>query len=123
MSEATEEKEQEKFDEVYAEAVSCIQTELPGVEYELRGDVEGLYLWVPYVAETDEGLEDRGYEVGTVYFTKEDPETHSFDYMSKEEIYQSVKELRKNFIKELSQICSAVNRFLEAEKREEKSDE
>ena len=100
------EKEQQELQERLRYAFETITREMPGTEPEyVEYDRNSVYIWVPYV--TPEGA-DREALVGVLFLVREDPETHEYYLKSRQEILESIKKLKSDFVFERRQICAAI---------------
>ena len=104
---SSEEKEQEQFEERLSEALQMITKEMPGSDPELDEFSGSVYIWVPYVKDGA----DRGALVGVLYLVRENPETHTYYLKSSEEVLESIKTLKSDFVFVQSQICEAMKQW------------
>ena len=110
-----EEKEQQELEERLQYAFETIAKEMPGAEPEyVEYDRNSIYIWIPYV--TAAGA-DRGALVGVLFLVREDAETHEYYLKSQQEILDSIKTLKSDFVFERSQICAVTEKWKEANKQ------
>jgi len=107
-----EEKEREQLEERIQYAFETIAKEMPGAEAEYEEYYGNISVWVAYVAPDDEGVpQDRGLQVGILYLVREDPETHKYYLKSEQEILDSIKTLKSDFVFVQSQICEVMKQW------------
>ena len=100
------EKEQMELEERLQYAFHTIAQEMPGTEPQyVEYDRNSIYIWIPYV--NREGA-DRGALAGVLFLVREDPETHEYYLKTQQEILESIKTLKSDFVFERKQICAVM---------------